>query len=232
MRRTICVLLLGFGLAGCAQADRVKPIPSTEVPHSLLSSTLPQPQSSATTKPSISTPRAYFVKATNTLGPFPVTVTPGDPEQAVGTLLETLAAGPTQDQKKSGVRSALPLGSEFSLVSLSAGVATISVGADLASIKTEDLPFFAGQLVLTLTSIEQVDSVLFQQADGTQFAAVLPGGASKSSPVRKGDYSELLQEELVDPAKPSTVPAQPTTPSSVEPPATNVATPTAIVTTP
>lgn len=220
MKRMSVLILVALTSVGCAQVDRVRTIPADDVPHNLLATATESASSDSPTKPSIQSPRVYFLKSPGTLGPFPAKVTSTDTRDGISELLAALTAGPSQAQKEDSVRTVIPVGAELKLVSISDGRALISVATDPSAVRREDLPYFAAQIVLTLTSVQGVDSVLFQNNEGERQSAVLPDGSATNEPLTTGVYSGYLQEELVPSPTSATAPstsASPTAPSDTAP---------------
>jgi hypothetical protein len=95
--------------------------------------------------------------------------------------------------------TAVPTGSRLTLSEISAGTAQIDFEA-ASAISAELLPSAVGQIVLTVTSVPDVDSVILLR-DGAPVQAPLPGGALSSDPVLEQDYRELLPERLQHPGR-------------------------------
>lgn len=184
--------------AGCTQTNKVRAIPDESVPHGLLTST--QPGSGGdTASPTFNRqdPKVYFVKPSGNLGPVSSSVQTEDRNEAIKNVLTLLMGGPDEVTTDENLRTTIPTGTQLVLERVDGGTAELSYTSP-TPVGPKELPFFFGQIVLSVTSIEGVKSCVFS-SNGERITASLPGGETSDQPLTNGDYIELLQEELVSP---------------------------------
>ena len=119
-------------------------------------------------------------------------------EVLVERLLDTLAAGPSDDGRAEGKSSVVPADAVLGLVGIDDETATVDIATD-TSLSAEQLPVAVGQIVLTVTSASSVGSVVLT-SDGEPVQVPLPQGALTGEPVSAEDYAELLPARLRPPA--------------------------------
>jgi germination protein M len=107
---------------------------------------------------------------------------------AIGDLL----AGPTKDERASGLQSAIPAGTRLRGIAIDKGVATIDLTSEYQSGGGSlSMQVRLGQVVYTLTQFPTVQKVSFR-LDGTPVNVFSSEGIVLSHPVGRGDYKDLL----------------------------------------
>jgi spore germination protein GerM len=122
-----------------------------------------------------------------------------DTAAAVSAVLERLAAGPTNQERASGLSTALGPDVRITLGGLQGRRASIDIDAGTQLPSAGRVPLAVGQIVLSVTSIPEVDTVVLTR-DGRPIEAPLPGGALAPGPVAAADYAELLQPLVPSPS--------------------------------
>lgn len=188
LARVVAAACVGVGvLAGCgaptsSPATTVGPLPYD------LGDPSPSVSTSAATTPARG-PQIYFVRDGALVA---ATAAPDgtDPRDTAVRALARLALGPSEPERAQRLSTALGSDVSLSLVDLRDGLATVAVGPGEQAPGAGQLPLAVGQLVLTLTSLPDVDEVLLS-ADGRAIAAPLPDGALTDRPLTARDYREL-----------------------------------------
>lgn len=101
-----------------------------------------------------------------------------------------LANGPT-GADASSLRSAIPDAQVIVDTTVADGTATVELAEDFDQIPTADQKLAIGQLVLTLTGLDDVDQVRFQR-NQIDVAVPLPDGNSTDTPVDADDFAALV----------------------------------------
>jgi len=117
---------------------------------------------------------------------------PADTAGTLGAVLGQLAKGPTETDRSAGLSTALGPDTTIRLVGLEDGVAHIDVSAGDQVPSPPRVPLAVGQIVLTATSVPDVDAVVLTRA-GAPVQVPIPGGALTSDPVTAQDYVELTR---------------------------------------
>lgn len=219
------ILTVGVTAAcGVPQGGQVTPLAGDQVPYALLS---PAPSDSALPPASgadVTTPRLFFLDTDEKLVPVPLSLSPSGLEPVLEGLLERLATGPTEQQRASGLGSALGPSVMLQVQEVVDHVARIDVSLPPQVPAADRLPLAVGQLVLTATSVAGVDEVQVLR-NGKPVDVPLPGGARASGPVGPEDYRSLVAVDAgrastkaqPGPSKPSPVPPSPSPPSPSPP---------------
>jgi len=105
-------------------------------------------------------------------------------------VIEELLAGPTDAERSTSLRSAIPDPAALDSVTVSGGVATVRLTPTFADIPAADQLLAIAQLVLTLTDLRGVGRVGFAIDDTTR-PVPLPDGSSSIRTVSRDDYAEL-----------------------------------------
>lgn len=220
------LLAAAAGLAGCGVPTGGQPqvIQATKVPYGLAVPT-PSAPPTATGTPVPSAPQVYFLRKDGSLAgqgrDLPGSATAGQ----LPALLGQLAAGPTDQEREKGLASALPPGTQLTLVSLTDGVATIEIGGEVDAPSGDGSRRAVAQLVLTATSLPGVRAVQLSR-DGQPADAPLPSGALTSAPLTASDY-EVLTTPTPMPTPVATTPAaSPTAATAAAPSAVPTGSPT------
>ncbi len=186
--RAVTTLLVGVAVvAGCgaptsSPATTVGPLPYD------LAEPSPSASSTVATTPTRG-PQVYFVRDGVLVA---ASAAPGgsSTRDAVERTLARLALGPSEPERAQRLSTALGPDVSLELVDLRDGLATVAVGSGPQPPGAGQLPLAVGQLVLTLTSLPDVDEVLLS-ADGRAIAAPLPDGALTDRPLTARDYRGL-----------------------------------------
>ena len=109
-----------------------------------------------------------------------------EPEEA----LQQLIAGPTGEEARAGLRTAIPVNSVVHDLTFTDGDATVDVSAAFAGVGGREEILAVGQVVLTLTDagVERVTIRL----EGLPVALPLPNGVLVTDPVTFADYRALV----------------------------------------
>lgn len=191
-RRWAVVLLAVAGTAACGvpTGDAPTTIPPSDVPYGLLSTA---PTSAAVTPPTPqpAQPQVFLVDSAGRLVPRGRALA-GEPlkKEAAG-LLDDLAAGPSRDERRAQLSTALPPDVRLTMTGLDDGTATIDVvgSTDLSG---RSIRVAVGQIVLTATSLPGIDAVRLQR-NGEDVEAPLPSGQLSTDPLTAADYAPLTQ---------------------------------------
>ncbi|MGY2066968.1 GerMN domain-containing protein [Blastococcus sp. SYSU DS0619] len=155
---------------------------------------------------------AYFVGGDEALVPRARETGAGTPEERLGELLSALSAGPTEEEQREQLSTALPSGTTLSVTGIDAATATIDLSgtAPLSASRRA-----VAQIVLTATSLPGVAAVLLTSG-GEPVEAPLPSGALTDAPLLPADYAEFLTPPAPtpspDPSSPSAATTAPATP--------------------
>jgi hypothetical protein len=134
----------------------------------------------------------FLVGADAKLVPVRRSPVTGDTKTLVTKALSQLTGGPDQSEQSRGLSSAIPPGLSVMLVRLIGTQAIVDVKGTDPGPATEEARLATAQVVLTLTSIPQVDSVLLTRNGRPQ--AVLPDGELTQLPITRDDVASLLQQ--------------------------------------
>jgi spore germination protein GerM len=108
-------------------------------------------------------------------------------------LLTRLSQGPSESDRARGLGTALtPDANVYVVAAVGPGI-VIELDFGEQSLSAERLPLAVGQIVLTATSVPDVEQVRIL-SDGEPLEVPLPGGALTDGPLRQSDYSELLAD--------------------------------------
>lgn len=120
-----------------------------------------------------------------------------DPGAAVGRpafarVLDALSSGPTPQEQRQGIGTAIPPGLRLVLSRTVSGTADIELAGQAAHPDVEQNALAAGQIVLTATSVPGIDSVRLTR-NGQRVDAALPFGDLAARPVTASDYASLVR---------------------------------------
>ncbi len=132
----------------------------------------------------------YFVEDNQLvgLGRLPNQVPPSP-----GPLVAALARGPSRSELDRGFWSAIPPGTVLESVTVRNGVAEIDLSAEFTSIGGQDEILAVGQIVLTLTSIPEVDGVLFR-VEGVLLGVPGADGSLVGNVATIEDFAQLISD--------------------------------------
>ena len=116
----------------------------------------------------------------------------GDTTAQVTQVLSQLTAGPDPDEQSRGLSSAIPPGLSVMLEGVVGSRAVVDIEGTDPGPATEEARLATAQVVLTLTSLPQVDSVLLKR--NGQPHAVLPDGELTEQPLTREDVVSLVQQ--------------------------------------
>jgi hypothetical protein len=179
-------------LAGCGVPTGGEPeaIPLSDVPFGLTepASSTPAPASSP---PRADQPRVHLVGPDDVLVPTGRDVPGATTHARLTDLLGQLAAGPTAGERNDGLTTALPPGARLTVAALEAGTVTIDLAGAGDAPSGQQSRLAVGQIVLTATSLPEVQAVQLTLA-GEPLETPLPSGELTSAPVDGADYETLL----------------------------------------
>lgn len=143
----------------------------------------------------------YFVSDDQHVVPVVRSVGGVEPVAQISEVVRMLIEGPDPKEASSGLRSAVPSTTSILGVTLDDGMASIDLTDAFASVGGREELLAVGQLVLTVTSITDVDQLSIE-LNGRPIAVPLPDGALTDAPVSMPQYTSLLDcpsEATVDP---------------------------------
>jgi hypothetical protein len=202
----VLALSAACGLPEGGPAGRV---PDREVPYSLLatSTTAPSPSPAATSGVSTATGTIYLVDSQQHLVGVPVDVRRQPLQPLVQSLLDRLAVGPSEPERARGLLTDLGPGASLTLQAVKDGTAIIELRTPTQDPSPVQLPVAVGQVVLTATSVEGVDQVLFVLGNGSPMSVPAPPeGDLSSQPLRREDYQLLLAPGQATPPRVTAIP--------------------------
>jgi hypothetical protein len=184
VRLTTIALVVALGLlaAGCDGNESEAP-PAT-----------PPPTETATpSAPETETTFAIYLLRDGLVAPVrrSVASTPAVARAA----LDELAAGPTADERRNGLETAIPDDTEILDVSLEDGTGTVDLAGTFADLDGGSMDARVAQVVATLTQFPTVERVVFR-LDGEPVATI--GGVTVDPPVGRGAIEELTPQILVE----------------------------------
>jgi hypothetical protein len=184
-RRIAVVGLCAALLASCSvegeqNASRVA---SEDVPFNLLDETTTTNPSSSS-EPITDISDVYLVRDDRLR-----VVTRSEDAFDAGTLLELLAAGPTDEEIAEGIRTALV--PDLAVVTGAvADVVTVDLSAEFSALAPTEQRLALAQITVTLTQLPAVSAVRFLVA-GDDVSVPRGDGSSVERPVTPADYAEL-----------------------------------------
>lgn len=185
-------VLAGCGLPRDTSARAVDP---RQVPYGLLQSSPATPSDQAEPK---STNRSgqqaelFLLDGDDRLVGVPAGVgRPLTTAARLAAIFALLERGPDDNQRSQGLSSAWTPGVRIQLRDFTDGTATVEVAAGLKDPSADQLPLAIGQLVLSATSLREVDAVQLVRGDAP-LEVPLPGGALTSAPLTRQDYASLV----------------------------------------
>jgi hypothetical protein len=181
-----------LGACGLPRSSTPVQVPPAEVPYGLLNSATNSPTPTATPGVPLVDGTIFLADPQQQLAAVPVQVPEDQAAPMLQTLLNRLAVGPTERERALGLATDLGPGSTIVLRGISSGTANIELQSTGQDPSPSKLPVAVGQIVLTATSIDGVERVVFVR-EGTAVAVPGPsGGGLTSEPLIAADYSALL----------------------------------------
>ena len=183
------VLLAAVTACGVPDSPRPVVVDPAEVPYGLLEEARPAQDPEPEDQVPPDQPRVFFLGSEDRLVALPLEPAPGAPPllAAVGAL----SAGPDADSRERGLGTAIPPGLTLAVTRLEQRTATIDLRGETGP-TGEQGPRAVAQIVLTATSVPQVDQVLLTR-QGQPLEAQLPDGALTAAPLRAADYRSLVR---------------------------------------
>ena len=220
--------------AGCGMPDGgpVQRVPDQDVPYGLLVSPTTTSTPGAATVPETSgtsgttgatsatsaTSAIYLVDSGQHLVALPVQLGRATLVPLVQSLLNRLALGPSERERARGLLTDLGPGASFSLRAVRNGTAVIQLRTASQDPSPVKLPVAIGQVVMTATSVEGVDQVLFVLDDGSPVSVPSPpAGDLSSAPLVRQDYQLLLAPGQTPAGKTQPVPSTEAAPGGATP---------------
>ncbi|MFI7587428.1 GerMN domain-containing protein [Spongisporangium articulatum] len=111
----------------------------------------------------------------------------------VQSLLDQLAAGPSDEERRTGLGSALPTGVRLQAGGPRSGILTVDLSEGTPVQAADRLAVAVGQIVLTVTAVPGVRAVRLQRR-GQPVDAPLPSGALTTRELVAADYQTLLDD--------------------------------------
>jgi hypothetical protein len=179
-------------LAGCGVPTSGEPevIAASDLPQALTGPTSPPTQTSPP-QPMLDSSRVFLVSPGDVLVPRPREVPTGGIQDRLEELLDSLADGPTDDERNQQLSTALPPDVELGVAETSGNTVTIDISVPAEAPTGWASRRAVAQIVLTATSMPEVQSVLLQLA-GEPIEAPLPGGELVARPLTAEDYAVFL----------------------------------------
>lgn len=105
-------------------------------------------------------------------------------------VLESLLDGTTDPEERRGLRTSIPVGTRVLDAERNGSTVRLDLSSDFAAVGGEEELLAVAQVVLSVTAVEEVDSVVFE-LEGVQTDVPLPGGVLTAEPVTGSQYREL-----------------------------------------
>jgi predicted small lipoprotein YifL len=190
-RQLVLVAVLAV-LCGCGVTTGGAPeeLPPSDVPYGLLAPT-PTTEAPPSVPPTGSQPRVYLVSADDVLVATGRDVEGAGSRARLADLLAQLSAGPTADELDDELTTALPPGSELSVVLVENDTVTVDLAGPGEAPSGLESRLAVAQIVLTATSLPEIRAVLLT-SDGDPLEAPLPTGELTTAPLEADDFNSLL----------------------------------------
>ncbi len=179
---TFVALLLGVS-CGVPAESSPRQIPQSAIPDALKPS---DTVAVATSASPVERVDLWFVREGQLVSVRHSVPAPTDPTSVVDELL----SGPTDSERSSSLRSAIPDAGAVEGVSVRAGKATVKLSTAFSEIPAADQLLAVAQLVLTLTDLRGIGLVEFTVGDAAVLVP-LPHGDTSTGSVSRDDYLEL-----------------------------------------
>ena len=109
-----------------------------------------------------------------------------------GAVLESLLAGVTEPEDRSGLSSSIPVGTDLLGFDIAESIATVNLTANFATVGGQQEILAVAQIVLTLTQFGGTDGVVFE-LDGVTTDVPTADGALATVAVTPADYESLIE---------------------------------------
>ena len=107
-------------------------------------------------------------------------------------VLESLLAGVTEPEDRSGLSSSIPIGTELLGFAVTDAIATVDLSADFATVGGQQEILAVAQIVLTVTQSGEASGVVFE-LDGVRTDVPTAEGALATIAVTPSDYDSLTE---------------------------------------
>lgn len=186
----LAMLLTPLTGCGAPSDDAVRVIDPADVPYQLLD----DPEQTAAAEPapaeSLTTHLYWVGPAEHLVSRAPARYCVATRAEVVEEILEQLVAGPPEEDRVAGIRTALPPEQWVTLLELDGETARLQVAPNDA-IGATRVTLAAAQVVLSVTSIAGVSQVELVSGQG-ELQVPLPDGELANGPLRAADYTALL----------------------------------------
>jgi spore germination protein GerM len=213
-RLVVAVATALLGLAGCGVPTSGEPetIPASDVPYGLASPTPAEP-SDPSVQTMIAETGIYLVTAEDVLVARGRELPPGSVEEQLEALLGQLAAGPSEQERADELSTALPPEVGLHVTGIEDGTATIDIAGPVDAPSGADSRLAVAQIVLTATSVPDVQAVRLTRG-GDPVDAPLPDGELTSEPLTADEFAAVLTAPAPSPtSSPRATPTPTPTPS-------------------
>lgn len=183
-------MLAMLGGCGVPTGDPAQPIPASEVPDRLTAATV-EPQLTEPPDALMMPAQVFLLASDDSLVARPREVAGSSLHRRVEDLLAELDAGPRAGERGARLSTALPPDVELALTGIDEGIATIDLSGSAQAPSGWASRQAVAQIVLTATSLAEVDAVLLT-IDGDTVDAPLPSGELTAEPLRASDYAVYL----------------------------------------
>lgn len=188
---TLAVLVLAAG-CGLPRDGGASTIPAEEVPYGLLHAKDAEPDHDRGRPTTDASPMLFWADESGMLVPVRSKPTDGGPYQEVVALLAALEQGPGSVERAAGLSTALAPDTRMELSEISGTTAVIALDVGEQQLDAGRLPLGVGQVVLTVTSVRDIDRVLLADDSGS-LEVPLPGGALTSGLLGARSYLSLVR---------------------------------------
>jgi len=167
-------VLVGCGVRAQDSAERIA---ESDVPFGLTNKTPP-----STVPPQASEATVFLLRGAR-LAPVVRRLSASTPRQAVEALLD----GPTPEEGRAGLTTAVPTSARLNRVRVQDGIAVVDLGGEFLQTNVGDSALGIAQFVNTLAQFPQVLQVRFE-LDGEPVGVPRGDGTISRSPVGTSDY--------------------------------------------
>lgn len=182
MRRQ--TIIIAIAVLACGVATDPEPVPFDDDVKAAVAAALTPPPRAAPVE-SGRLVDLYFIAGERLVG---LTRTVRDDPAAV---IRALIDGPGATEIYLDLRTAIPPATQVRTVLVTDGTARVDLSADFTAVGGQEEIFAVAQIVITLTSLPQVDGVTFA-IDGADVAVPTGDGSVADSPLTPRDYQSLL----------------------------------------
>lgn len=179
-----CLLTLGCACGIPTQDDATR-VPSDQVPFGLAA---PASATTSTTGPAQSTEvTVYFIEAGRLVASPRRLAQP----VSIADVLDAVVNGPTEDEARAGLRSAIVEQGLLARASVTGSVATVDLGTRFTALPSDEQVLALAQLVYTATALPGIGPVAFT-LEGSPIPVPRADGSLTDAPVTRVDYASLM----------------------------------------